>query len=264
MSSTLQISEMNYESSMMPLMRYRRNNRTPSTTSSTNNEINLSSTPRINPFITGEWDELINFSRTNYDPLTTRQGRYESPLYTLTLDDTDSQDTNTVEERGRRRSRLRRIFSCLLPQKMRRSTGDIQYNPEVFSLSIPVLPRPTTSPPLRHFPDFHPAPASILICRRVNRRPDIMRHIAISGSSSSGKPSAGGADIGKINSLPYFNVTDVERQLPPDHRNCTICLQDFCAGETRMTLPCVHGFHKECAEKWLALCGRCPLCQHQV
>jgi len=74
----------------------------------------------------------------------------------------------------------------------------------------------------------------------------------------------GGANVATINSLPYFTIVDVERELPPDHRNCSICLEDFCVGEARKTLPCMHGFHKECVDQWLGTNGCCPICKHRI
>ena len=73
-----------------------------------------------------------------------------------------------------------------------------------------------------------------------------------------------GTNTAKIRSLPYFTIADVEKELPPDYCNCSICLQDFCVGDVRKTLPCLHGFHKGCADRWLGMDGCCPICKHRI
>jgi hypothetical protein len=44
-----------------------------------------------------------------------------------------------------------------------------------------------------------------------------------------------------IRSLPTTDLNDVEQELPEDHRQCCICLEDFENGHIRKTLPCLHG-----------------------
>ena len=44
---------------------------------------------------------------------------------------------------------------------------------------------------------------------------------------------------------------------------CRICLEEV--GEKEMTwLPCAHGFHKNCIEKWLKVKPECPVCRTRV
>jgi len=45
---------------------------------------------------------------------------------------------------------------------------------------------------------------------------------------------------------------------------CTVCIEEFKAGEVRLTLPCFHGFHPECVETWIQENGRCPVCRHSI
>lgn len=46
---------------------------------------------------------------------------------------------------------------------------------------------------------------------------------------------------------------------------CTICLEDFGAGEKVGRMPCAHYFHKECISKWLVEeCNSCPLCRYVI
>jgi len=42
--------------------------------------------------------------------------------------------------------------------------------------------------------------------------------------------------------------------------SCAVCLSDFEAGEVCRKLECGHVFHKACADEWLMICARCPLC----
>jgi hypothetical protein len=72
-----------------------------------------------------------------------------------------------------------------------------------------------------------------------------------------------GADEGTIRSLPSAAVHDPNK-LPEDCRDCCICLEAFEAGGMRKTLPCLHGFHETCIDKWLRTNGACPICKHHI
>jgi len=50
----------------------------------------------------------------------------------------------------------------------------------------------------------------------------------------------------------------------PHVPRCTVCIEEFKAGEVRLTLPCFHGFHPECVESWIEANGRCPVCRHSI
>lgn len=43
--------------------------------------------------------------------------------------------------------------------------------------------------------------------------------------------------------------------------SCSICLDDYEAGEGVRTLPCFHSFHDTCVDKWLTQSGLCPQCR---
>ncbi len=48
---------------------------------------------------------------------------------------------------------------------------------------------------------------------------------------------------------------------------CTICLEEFAAGDKTMTLPCFHFYHDTCIRDWLQKQGRhvgCPVCKTPV
>lgn len=73
-----------------------------------------------------------------------------------------------------------------------------------------------------------------------------------------------GASSSIISALPSVNIVDPERQLPEDKRECSICLEEFCGGEVRTSLPCLHGFHSGCVNRWLQSNGSCPVCKTSV
>ena len=52
-------------------------------------------------------------------------------------------------------------------------------------------------------------------------------------------------------------VTSVER-------DCIICVEAFEEGEEVVRLPCAHGFHSACVERWLRLSKTCPTCRGGV
>lgn len=46
---------------------------------------------------------------------------------------------------------------------------------------------------------------------------------------------------------------------------CSICLVDFCPGDTVRRLPgCTHTFHRSCIDLWLLQNACCPLCKGEV
>jgi hypothetical protein len=73
-----------------------------------------------------------------------------------------------------------------------------------------------------------------------------------------------GASSETISALPICTIVDPERELPADKRQCCICLEDFSQGEGRTSLPCMHGFHTGCVNRWLSKNGSCPVCKTQV
>jgi hypothetical protein len=73
-----------------------------------------------------------------------------------------------------------------------------------------------------------------------------------------------GADMSTIQNLPSVNLKDVEKELPEDQRQCAICLESFQNGQVRRSLPCLHGFHEECVDRWLQSNAVCPICKHHI
>lgn len=72
-----------------------------------------------------------------------------------------------------------------------------------------------------------------------------------------------GIEPSVLESLPVSTVSKPQ-DLPEDHRTCPICLEEFRSGQERRTLPCLHGFHKECIDHWLRSHCTCPICKFDV
>jgi hypothetical protein len=77
-----------------------------------------------------------------------------------------------------------------------------------------------------------------------------------------GAPTPTAASSSTIDQCPTYHLqpTDVER-LPEGSRECTICLEAFMTEQELRTLPCLHMFHRECIDHWLAQNGSCPICK---
>jgi len=53
--------------------------------------------------------------------------------------------------------------------------------------------------------------------------------------------------------------------LHPCRRECAICLNDMCCGESVRHLPrCGHTFHRACIDLWMVRSTECPLCKQEV
>jgi hypothetical protein len=85
------------------------------------------------------------------------------------------------------------------------------------------------------------------------------------GSGTNENENARAAVEQDIHSLPTMQVQDTDPdKLPEDCRRCAICLDAFLPGSFRKTLPCWHGFHTQCVDKWLRNVGACPICKHRI
>lgn len=67
----------------------------------------------------------------------------------------------------------------------------------------------------------------------------------------------------RLESFPITAITK-EDTLPDEHRTCPICLEGYHVGQERRSLPCLHGFHKECIDQWLSTHDTCPICKFDL
>jgi hypothetical protein len=93
--------------------------------------------------------------------------------------------------------------------------------------------------------------------------PDGMSYDQLLQAFGNGTENMGASD-GDLQQLPISTVVDPDKDLPENLRTCNICLEDFAAGDERRTLPCLHGYHKECSDKWLKTNASCPVCKHSI
>lgn len=105
----------------------------------------------------------------------------------------------------------------------------------------------------------------------IGLRSGVVAHPNIDGMSydqllqafGDGSDNLGGCES-DIQQLPVVTLQDPARELPEDSRRCHICLEDFGPGDQRKALPCWHGFHQACADKWLRTNGSCPVCKYKI
>ncbi|EDV28570.1 uncharacterized protein TRIADDRAFT_18741, partial [Trichoplax adhaerens] len=45
---------------------------------------------------------------------------------------------------------------------------------------------------------------------------------------------------------------------------CAICMDDYKKREKIRELPCSHGFHARCVDKWLRQHNSCPICRENI
>ncbi|EKX48676.1 hypothetical protein GUITHDRAFT_45358, partial [Guillardia theta CCMP2712] len=46
--------------------------------------------------------------------------------------------------------------------------------------------------------------------------------------------------------------------------SCSICLVDYEVGDDVRMLPCLHAYHKACADEWLKCSHSCPVCKTNI
>ena len=78
-----------------------------------------------------------------------------------------------------------------------------------------------------------------------------------------GSASFKGMAADAIAELPATTIT--EQQAAVQDGGCSVCLQEFEAGEAARSLPeCRHTFHMSCIDGWLCRHASCPLCRRAV
>ena len=66
-----------------------------------------------------------------------------------------------------------------------------------------------------------------------------------------------------LSELPETEIGDINK-LPPEKRNCIICLKDLQTGDKATMLPCIHMFHSDCVHEWVKINKFCPICKFKL
>ncbi|KAK9750759.1 hypothetical protein RND81_02G219600 [Saponaria officinalis] len=72
-----------------------------------------------------------------------------------------------------------------------------------------------------------------------------------------GKGGQPPASKSAVEALPRVEI----REGDDERGECVICLEEFSVGNVVKEMPCKHGFHEKCIEKWLSIHGNCPVCR---
>jgi len=121
---------------------------------------------------------------------------------------------------------------------------------------------------------------------RVEPKPtDVELADAATGEHSDARTTIGAQDVsaGALENGPPAYAETSEQSRPPteggiaaashgdltrsltteeDTQGCSICTEDFEAGQDQRVLPCNHRFHPACIDPWLLnVSGTCPLCR---
>ncbi|GAA5892451.1 uncharacterized protein JCM6883_007362 [Sporobolomyces salmoneus] len=100
---------------------------------------------------------------------------------------------------------------------------------------------------------------------------------ASDSSPSSSSDSSSSSSSWPISMFPPFPSKTLPIKLPESQNACSICLSEYempplksspdaskWEPEILLLLPCRHAFHETCLVDWLAVSGRCALCQTPV
>eukprot|EP00759_Apiculatamorpha_spiralis_P046482 PhF_6_TR42839/c0_g1_i1/m.64875 len=77
--------------------------------------------------------------------------------------------------------------------------------------------------------------------------------------------------IGKVNTglkekekSSFITLKAFDAKQQGQENVCTICLDEYEEGCTLGILPCNHGFHKDCVDRWVSENNVCPMCKQDV
>jgi len=66
-------------------------------------------------------------------------------------------------------------------------------------------------------------------------------------------------------------AAEVQAVVEESEKRCIVCFKDYTVGKEKRRLPCGHGFHASCIEKWFHICRSthgmnpdCPICGADV
>uniref|UniRef100_A0A061S1N7 Zinc finger family protein n=1 Tax=Tetraselmis sp. GSL018 TaxID=582737 RepID=A0A061S1N7_9CHLO len=81
----------------------------------------------------------------------------------------------------------------------------------------------------------------------------------IAGRVSRGAAAGAVAAIRTARFAPKVGAGEDE-----DEEQCAVCRMEFEAGEELSLLPCGHGYHRECIQRWLEDNKACPVCNTEL
>ncbi|KHJ35546.1 putative ring finger domain protein [Erysiphe necator] len=90
---------------------------------------------------------------------------------------------------------------------------------------------------------------------------------SLNASSEGLQDLSGRMEEGKTKKVDPIQKGPIESnyEIQEADLGCSICTEDFIAGEYLRVLPCNHKYHPVCIDPWLLdVCGTCPLCRHDL
>ena len=126
----------------------------------------------------------------------------------------------------------------------------------------PTAPPPATPPAATPPPQALRVDDMARVLSMLNSTDEMIRtHLTPRGGNTPRAAEAAAA----AESLAALLVTLPSAPLDDDLADdCHVCLQPMRAGEDARALPCIHRFHRECIDRWLAVKRVCPSCKFDV
>jgi len=64
--------------------------------------------------------------------------------------------------------------------------------------------------------------------------------------------------------IPVIEYSKLKEEEKSKYKTCAICMDDFIEDSKIRILPCFHGFHLDCIDKWLKEYNyKCPICRSE-
>ncbi|KAF2313619.1 hypothetical protein GH714_012431 [Hevea brasiliensis] len=92
----------------------------------------------------------------------------------------------------------------------------------------------------------------------LNAATQSLSFIHVPAAAVSDKSGPLPASKASIDAMPRITVTE------DCVKDCAICLDEMSVGGVIREMPCKHGFHSGCIEKWLGLHRSCPVCRFMM
>ena len=96
---------------------------------------------------------------------------------------------------------------------------------------------------------------------RDARFDEFLHHLFVTSQARGTPPAAKSA----VSALRRFTVeeADVQQRANEDF-GCTVCQEQFAAGDSAIEMPCHHVFHVDCLMPWLERHNSCPTCRLEL